>query len=75
MYSRRFLTALESLDRERNRTNGSNPWLIKAEIKSLWNRRERILERAQELIAEHGEDRGPVLTRDSLIRASISVYI
>jgi len=56
VYSRRLLTALESLDRPELEKR-LKPSLIKAEIKSLWNRRERILERAQELIAEHGEDK------------------
>jgi hypothetical protein len=56
VYSRRLLTALESLDRAQIEER-LKPSLIKAEIRSLWDRRERILERAQELIAEHGEDK------------------
>ncbi len=56
VYSRRLLTALESLDRTQLEER-LKPSLIKAEIRSLWDRRERILERAQELIAEHGEDK------------------
>ena len=56
VYSRRLLTALESLDRAQLEER-LKPSLIKAEIRSLWGRRERILERAQQLIAEHGEDK------------------
>ncbi len=56
VYSRRFLTALESLDREQleERLKAS---LSPAEIKSLWQRRERILELAGKRIAKHGEDK------------------
>ena len=56
VYSRRLLTAIESLDRAQLNER-LKPSLIKAEIRSLWDRRERILEQAQELIAEHGEDK------------------
>lgn len=56
VYSRRLLTAIKSLDRAQLNER-LKPSLIKAEIRSLWNRRERILEQAQELIAEHGEDK------------------
>jgi len=56
VYSRRLLTALESLDRAELEKR-LKPSLIKAEVRSLWDRRKRILERAQELIAEHGEDK------------------
>jgi len=55
-YSRQFLTALESLDRDQLEERLS-PWLHKAQRKSLWVRRDRILERAKNLIAEHGEDK------------------
>jgi hypothetical protein len=56
VYSRRLLTALESLDRAQLEER-LKPSLINAEMKSLWDRRKRILERAHELIAEHGEDK------------------
>ena len=56
VYSRRLLTALESLDRGQFEER-LKPSLIKAEMRSLWDRRERILERAQDLIAKHGEDK------------------
>ena len=32
------------------------PWLSKRERKSLWGRRDRILELADERVAEHGEE-------------------
>ena len=56
VYSRRLLRAIESLDRAQL-TERLKPSLIKAEIRSLWDRRERIIEQAQELIAKHGEDK------------------
>lgn len=56
LYSRAFLSALENLDRAELETR-LKPWLLKAQIKSLWERRERILERAQERVAELGEDK------------------
>jgi len=56
VYSRRLLTALESLDRAELEKR-LKPSLIKAEVRSLWDRRKRILERAQDLIAKHGEDK------------------
>jgi hypothetical protein len=55
VYSRAFLAALESLDRD-HLEETLQPWLMKAQIRSLWERRERILDRAGSLIAEHGED-------------------
>ena len=54
-YPREFLTALENLDREQL-DERLEPWLTNPQIKSLWERRERILERAQKLVAELGED-------------------
>ena len=33
------------------------PWLHKDQIGSLWTRRSRILKRAQQLIADYGEER------------------
>jgi len=56
VFSRRLLTAIESLDREQLEKR-LKPSLIKAEVRSLWDRRKRILERAQDLIAKHGEDK------------------
>jgi hypothetical protein len=56
VYSREFLTALELLERDQL-DELLKPSLLKAEIKSLWERRNRILERARKLIAEHGEDK------------------
>jgi hypothetical protein len=53
-YSRRFLAALESLDRN-EMDERLAPWLTKAERKNLWTRRDRILELARARIAEHGE--------------------
>lgn len=53
-YSRRFLTALKALDREQVEER-LKPWLLKQQIKSLWARRDKILERADKLVAEHGE--------------------
>ena len=54
-YPRRFLTALENLDRDQL-DQRLEPWLFKKQRKSLWERRDRILERAQELVDKHGED-------------------
>jgi len=53
--SRRFLDALRSLERK-PLDQMVGPWLKKPELKDLVKRRERILERADRLIAEHGED-------------------
>ena len=56
LYSRDFLDALEALDYDE--LHGRlEPWLIKNQIKSLWDRRERILERAAKMVEEHGEDK------------------
>jgi hypothetical protein len=56
MYSRDFLSALEALDHDEVHSR-LKPWLSKSEINSLWNRRERILERAEKRVAEHGENK------------------
>lgn len=56
MYSRDFLDALEALDHDELHER-LKPWLIKSQIKSLWDRREKILERSQKRVAEHGEDK------------------
>ncbi len=55
-FSRRFLKALESLDRDEMYLK-LKPWLIKVQSKDLWARRDRILKRAEKLIAKHGEDK------------------
>ncbi len=56
IYSREFLTALEALDRDCF-SELLSPWLTKAQIKSQWDRRGRILDRAHEMVKEHGEDK------------------
>jgi hypothetical protein len=56
VYPPGFLAALEALDRD-TLDERLEPWLVKAEIKSLWERREKILERARTRIAEHGEEK------------------
>jgi len=53
--SRRFLDALRSLE-PTALDQRLDPWLTKAELKDLSKRRERILERVDRLIAEHGAD-------------------
>ena len=55
-FSRRFLNALESLDRDQM-DEKLKPWLYKVQRKDLWARRDRILKRAKKLVAEHGEDK------------------
>ncbi len=56
MYSRAFLDALKNLDRD-ELDERLKPWLIKNQVKTLWDRRERILERAAKMVEEHGEDK------------------
>jgi hypothetical protein len=53
-FSRRLLAALEALDRSRLET-ALEPWLDRRQIKTLWQRRARILELADERVAELGE--------------------
>jgi hypothetical protein len=53
-YSRRFINALEALERERL-DEAMRPWLDKTEIKALWLRRDRILDRVDRLVADKGE--------------------
>jgi hypothetical protein len=54
--SRRLIRALESLDKkELNET--LKPWLHKDQRAGLWQRRNRILKRAEELVADYGEER------------------
>lgn len=56
MYSRRFLAALAALDRDQL-DERLGPWLNKAQLKCLWQRRTKILERAEKRLAEYGEDK------------------
>lgn len=56
MYSRQFLKALQDLNRD-ELDERLNPWLNKSQIKSLWKRRAKILECAEKLVAERGEDK------------------
>ena len=54
--SRRLIKALEALDKkEMNET--LKPWLHKDQLGSLWERRKRILKRAQQLVGDYGEER------------------
>ena len=57
-FSRKLLASLENLDREELEMK-LKPWLTPKQIKTLWQRRDRILELAGERAAEFGE--GPVL--------------
>ncbi len=56
IYSRDFLGALKALDYDEVHER-LKPWLSKIQIKSLWDRREKILERAKKRVAEHGGDK------------------
>jgi hypothetical protein len=53
-FSKRFLAALEYLDRD-VLDEKLGPWLSRRQIKALWQRRDRILELAEERVAEFGE--------------------
>ena len=53
--SRRFLRALETLDKK-EMNERLNRWLLKVQRGDLWARRNRILKRADKLIAEYGEE-------------------
>ena len=53
-FSKKFLTALKSLDRE-SLNEGLRPWLNDQQIETLWQRRERILQLADERVASYGE--------------------
>ena len=57
-FSRKLLAALENLDRDELEKT-LKPWLSPRQIKTLWQRRARVLELADERVAEFGE--GPVL--------------
>jgi hypothetical protein len=56
VYSREAMAALRALDRD-ELVRRLEPWLTKDQLKSLWERREKILERADKLMREHGEDK------------------
>ena len=56
VYSRDLLAALRALDRD-ELFRRLEPSLTKDQLKSLWERREKILERADKLVKEHGEDK------------------
>ena len=53
-FPRAVLQALEGLERE-ELERVMNPWLSRRQIKSLWQRRDGILELADERVAEFGE--------------------
>ncbi len=54
-FSRRFIAALEALDRETLGTT-LDPWLSARQIDALWQRRTRILELAAERATKFGEE-------------------
>ena len=54
--SRRLIRALEALDKK-EMTEKLKPWLHKDQRGGLWERRNRILKRAKQLIADYGEER------------------
>lgn len=56
VYSRDFIAALKALDRD-ELFERLEPWLTRDQLKSLWTRRGKILERADKLVKEHGEDK------------------
>ena len=56
VYSRDLLAALRALDRD-ELFRRLEPSLTKDQLRSLWERREKILERADKLMREHGEDK------------------
>jgi hypothetical protein len=54
--SRRLVRALEALDKK-EMNERLKPWLLKDQRSGLWERRNRILKRAERLIADYGEER------------------
>lgn len=54
--SRRLIEALEALDRK-EMNERLKPWLHKDQLGSLWDRRKRILKRAEQLVDDYGEER------------------
>ncbi len=53
-FSRRVLAALRALSRQQL-DQAMRPWLTKAQVKAVWQRREQILALADRLVAEKGE--------------------
>jgi len=53
-FSRSFLKALDDLDRD-TLDSALGPWLTRRQIKTLWQRRDRILQLARERVAEFGD--------------------
>jgi hypothetical protein len=53
--SRRLIEALEALDRA-TLNEALEPWLAKDQRNALWERRNRILKHADQLVDEYGED-------------------
>lgn len=53
--SRRLIRALEALDKKELHEK-LKPWLTKDQRVGLWERRNRIVKRAERLIADHGEE-------------------
>lgn len=54
--SRRLIRALETLDKK-EMNEKLKPWLGKDQRSALWERRNRILKRAERLIADYGEEK------------------
>ena len=54
--SRRLIEALEALDKKQL-NESLKPWLHKDQLSGLWERRKRILKRAEQLIDDYGEER------------------
>jgi hypothetical protein len=54
--SKRLIDGLEALDKK-EMNQRLKPWLHKDQLGSLWDRRKRILKRADQLIDDYGEER------------------
>jgi hypothetical protein len=54
--SRRLIEAIEALDKKQM-NEALKPWLHKDQLSGLWERRKRILKRADQLIDDYGEER------------------
>jgi len=54
--SRRLIEGIEALDK-RTLNEQLKPWLHKDQLSGIWDRRKRILKRAQQLIDDYGEER------------------
>lgn len=53
--SRRLIRALEALDKKQMHEK-LKPWLAKDQRSGLWERRNRIIKRAERLVEDHGEE-------------------